>query len=116
MIGTHWEDLEHTKFKDTCLLPFCPPAVSTIRPSTTTLASAAAATAATNADHKTTNKDEAIWQTWTLVIDPGTQADIAGHFRNRVVGGIITACGVVAAAILVAFVVDVVKCQLETFR
>ena len=62
-----------------------------------------------------TSVNEAIWQSWNIIIDAGIEFFVQGT-PNRAVAGLITISGVLFASMLTGFVVDGVKEQLEGVR
>jgi len=58
---------------------------------------------------------EGFWAAWTFMSDGGTQAK-CWYAGQRILGGLITASGIVYLAAVLAFVVDMVREQMDSMR
>jgi hypothetical protein len=58
---------------------------------------------------------EGIWEAWTYTADGGTHAK-AYHFEQRALGFIITFCGIIYLAAVLAFIVDFVREKMDSMR
>lgn len=58
---------------------------------------------------------EGFWAAWTFMSDGGTHAKVF-HAEQRFVGGLITTCGIIYMATVLAFIVDMVREKMDAMR
>merc|ERR1719491_346365 len=58
---------------------------------------------------------EGFWAAWTFMSDGGTHAK-AFYSDQRFIGALITACGIVYLAAILAFIVDMVRETMDSMR